>query len=59
MFEFTRDVLDIVFGYAGWNTFLRVLVILILPVLLPFGIFMDILFGITYYIVDFYYYLFS
>lgn len=58
MFEFTREVIDLVLGYSGWNIVVRILVFLMLPVLLPFAIFMDILFGILYLLVDVYYWIF-
>jgi hypothetical protein len=55
MFELFRYVIRIIFGETDWPSFLRMFVIFISPLLVPFALFLDVTFGILYAIVEVYY----
>lgn len=56
MFEFVEYILGIIFGYENWWLVARFGVIVISPVLIPIAFVLDIVFGIMYKLVDWYYY---
>ena len=57
MFEFSRHIANIVLGNTGWWMPFRLIVIVLCPVLLPIALIFDVVFGILYELVNFYYYL--